>query len=824
MAFIRDSSIYQELGKVVATTHFLSEEIELVNYINDILVLNVAVDAGRQIDTPSGWTEHKENQDKNFSHHIYWRRTTANFESVPDLVFTSGTASEVAVSSVCVVGAKTTSSPFGATAADAVNTNNTPFWNTVTNVLQHSVVLWLGGSDRRPFSPGQQGKTDVSNANASQASSVILAEYQPIAVSNMGTVAGVLAQSDGWQTSVLEVLDDGTGRVPTYFAGNAGATISSDDYSIDINARPLFDASANTLEGNAKIVYTFADSDVDVGNNQVALAVSEPNAHKRVFKLTSSTPPTGLTNGEYYYIKYVDASTIEFVSAIANAKYTNAPVTVGLSATGSGTTTLTESGLVGVTMGTDSDYDALSKNHHVEKNFVGCAYEFDTPINLASTVFGAGKKIGTTGASDVIGVFIDASGNFKAWNFGSGQIKDTVMQLRMVDVANNATTYATSGTLDAANVTHFMMLYKPAASNKRPKMTLEPPFLLDTVTVLGGDAIVPVTLNSIFTELNTQITGTSANPSALQYLLLHNLVFGNGTNPLNFSDSEKSLAFPPLADGVNSFDAYLANLGVAFHLSATDIVTFKNSQIGSSAPFGFETNASSSLSATVDYSGSTLVKGTATFKTGETVDSLLFVGGNGITHNDATIINSTFDSINLTTGYVVLTATHNISACTFKAGSASHYAIQIPVAGTYALSNITLTGFTYSLNPTHTSGTVNVNVSGGTTPTVDTTWTDNGSGNFTKGSATLQINSGSLLTLTALQANSEIRVYAAGTATEVAGIENSGTSQSFNLTEASVDIVIHHLSYQNMRILALDTSVNLSFPIAQSFDRQYLNP
>lgn len=82
----------------------------------------------------------------------------------------------------------------------------------------------------------------------------------------------------------------------------------------------------------------------------------------------------------------------------------------------------------------------------------------------------------------------------------------------------------------------------------------------------------------------------------------------------------------------------------------------------------------------------------------------------------------------------------------------------------------------------------------------------------------------SVLTLTGLQPNSEVRVYQTGTATEIAGIESSGTTFSTITSESSVDIVVHSLGYEYQRIEGADTSSNLTLPIQQRVDRNYRNP
>ena len=84
------------------------------------------------------------------------------------------------------------------------------------------------------------------------------------------------------------------------------------------------------------------------------------------------------------------------------------------------------------------------------------------------------------------------------------------------------------------------------------------------------------------------------------------------------------------------------------------------------------------------------------------------------------------------------------------------------------------------------------------------------------------------LTLTGLRPNSEVRVFEAGTTTELAGVENSGTLFTYNYQYAGdvdVDISVLALGYQNLRLKNVTlTASNSSLPIQQIVDRQYSNP
>lgn len=85
------------------------------------------------------------------------------------------------------------------------------------------------------------------------------------------------------------------------------------------------------------------------------------------------------------------------------------------------------------------------------------------------------------------------------------------------------------------------------------------------------------------------------------------------------------------------------------------------------------------------------------------------------------------------------------------------------------------------------------------------------------------------LTLTGLKVDTEVRIFAEATTTELAGQEDIDTgtfSWVFDPEEnPSIDIHIMSLGYQNIRITGLDlTLADVTIPIQQQIDRQYNNP
>lgn len=171
--------------------------------------------------------------------------------------------------------------------------------------------------------------------------------------------------------------------------------------------------------------------------------------------------------------------------------------------------------------------------------------------------------------------------------------------------------------------------------------------------------------------------------------------------------------------------------------------------------------------------------------------------------------------------------TTDLHDVTFIQAGAGH-AIELDTATTYNFTNLTFTGYgattsdSAALDITASSGTVTINISGGTaSPTYKTA------------GATVVIVSTVNVTLSGLQDSTEIRVMQAGSNTvELAGTESAtdGTtgdrSFTFGLAAGtSVDIYIVSVLYENVEIYGYTVpALATELPIQQRFDRSYRNP
>lgn len=295
---------------------------------------------------------------------------------------------------------------------------------------------------------------------------------------------------------------------------------------------------------------------------------------------------------------------------------------------------------------------------------------------------------------------------------------------------------------------------------------------------IGAD---DTTTSTTFTDVDAVLTKANNNPSGV-----------NAKTASNFSGI--------IVAGSQTTASFTGCLFIG--LDATDL--------------GFFDSGSASNLATVTLNNTTFLDwGPTDVSTSTTTTGCSWKNSGSLTLNGGSVSNSSFEN---SSPVIAGADLDNISNCNFTRGSAGHAITTTVNTGTLSLVGNSFSGYgsngtsTAALNFTATSGSVTVNVSGGAVPT------------FLSAGVTVSLSLSSTLTLTGLKASTEVRIYDAGTTTEVAGVENSGTSESFSISVASVDVVLHNVGYLYQRIEALDTSANLTLPIQQQVDRNYDNP
>ena len=609
-------------------------------------------------------------------------------------------------------------------------------------------------------------------------------------------------------------------------------------------------AGGKDLDGNTLATWTFNASTADTAADSVTVTGHGMDESMVVYlEENGNTAPTGLADDTFYYVDPISANEIRFRSlnedtdAVGDyyADGTSKRPVVDLSATGTGTITLTEARMINAGQnqldvlrpnnGNSSNAGAFSGSYigdaGYNQNFVCTSQRFSSVFDATGETITFQLQVNGSGRINrVLLTLIDNDGDWMNWKLyqkpvspnSTGQL---IYQFQVDQASVKALKYQENGTFDHTRIRYFVISGRgnnssisrfSAINSSAGSVNLGGPF-----TAVGGQ-------NATLTELVAlaqTYTPSITQPSDLQVVSTIPLALGDGVTDISFVDSEKSIAFPPLADGANTFQNYLNALGVEINATSGSAVKLTNSQIGASVPYGFDMSAATE--STIDLTGNSYVFATASLDSDAAYNRQLFVGGEGVSDNDSEVRNSTFivnNQLPTNNGMIDWGASTDIETSTFEllSGTTSGHAVKISAQGTYTFTDLTFSSFGADGTSTaavfnDSSGAVTINVFGGNAPTVR-----NGMG------ANTTVNVLTTLTLTGLQTNSEIRVYDAGTTTELAGVENSGTSFTANISASSVDIVVHSLGYEYQKIQGADTSSNLTLPIQQRVDRNYRNP
>ncbi len=785
MAFQTGFSKYE--GTTAATDHAINDQILIDTKVDDVLLASVVMDRGKVM-TPwgDGWTELKNTINSGIGHIVMWKRCTVDNEIFPDIVLSGAVTASVEI--VKFIGCSTSSSPVGAT-SDNDGGSTTPTYLSITPQAKNSAIIWFGGLDRRNMLT-VGNKAVLMIADSAGACGITAYEFSN-SINPTGDVIGTVDSGDGWQTFVVEILDNVvTPRIPTYFENMAGAVIDSGLYTPDVDFRSEYMLNDTTIEGDPRANYTFDSnnitsgtttllSDVDgsivkidndifsipsgmmdtyqvVGATLNVLTGNQIGAYEitgirkdsqinvdhiftelesdleytitttsdlieptldvdhniRTFRATG-TVPTGMVVDEFYYIAMMNAQYCTVYSAAGTQTLAEGD----LSLTGvAGTCSLEECGIA-LQISNGTEYNQIDAGLNANKNVRGSAHEFTTPIDLTDRSIGLRIKSGGSNMAFFSFMFMDINGNWKNWKLAKDQGEEVDFSQTLTAPDGNENFASSGGVFDHTQVKYFIPLYKDNSYTSTDTMFFSSYSDINILVVLGGDSVEAADIKSLQSSLWTQLKDTSTS-SVIQYSFLHSLQFGNGTDDLRFEDTNKSIEFPPLSDGINTFGIYLASLGVSWKLKDTDTLDFTNSQLCSGKPFVFLADPTTNINADLSFAGMQVIQGTPTLKEGEIHDSITFIGGDGITHNDATISNCTVDGSLRTEGALILTTTHNITDSLFKnMGNA----IEIDTAGDYELSDIKFENNTNDINVTATTGTVTINVlDGGDTPTYTT--------------------------------------------------------------------------------------------------------
>lgn len=856
--------IQARANNISSTSHVPEQP---TNASGDLLILWIGHVRGAgpaTVTTPAGWTLHPTfpvTQDDTRVYKFYKESTGG--ETFPTL--TTSIAVESTMLSAVFPDADFVSGPFGDTVLD-VSTGNDAF-QAVTTVADNSYVAYFMTMHRR-------------NAGWNAGNSTVNMEFVASAQSGTSTNADTFSQAaldyaiasgstltpprpsqgeDNVKWS-FEVRTNGL-IVPTLLSDEVrGSTLPGFTQGADDAFRDAIMRSGWTQDGPIQNYPFDASADVNTGTNEITItAHGFDEAWVVQADANGATLPTGLTDGAYYWVRPVDADTIQLVDCegdidsdaefyVSGGSFKAA---VGLTATGSGTCRLRDCGWVfsangdGTArwpVGSESNPDDFSGNWNgnscgSQTNRIGFARDFATPVDLSTGFTGFTFRYGTSnfdfGERGIM--FIDVNDEWYSVQTTNSTFSNASFN-HYIDVGGDHSSSAfyreSGGTFDATQVKYIVSFYSDIDTNRaNGSQTLGDPFSVNDLVVFGGTPALPLSFRSIAETIAEKLDARFAEaPSGDQTVFRFPFSIGGPSQPVYMDENAVSVSVPSLGNGLDEVQYYIRDWRIDFAPQAGDTLRMRSSILADSNGYVVERH-SIPATGTYSYDSRLFVNTSPELDADVAYDRLNFVGCPTITDNNAQIRNSSFDVAEVVaadTGLIALGASTDIADSVFTANTdlTTGHAIRIATPGTYDFTNLTFSGFGADGTVTaavfnDSGGAVTINVSGGTAPTVR-----NGTG------ASTTVNAGVTVTLTGVVQDS--RVFAT---TVVSGVDTTtlanvvaGVSGTVAFSASSGDdirVSIRKASaapfYQTFSIGSRSSPVTITadstFPVSQILDQ-----
>ena len=342
---------------------------------------------------------------------------------------------------------------------------------------------------------------------------------------------------------------------------------------------------------------------------------------------------------------------------------------------------------------------------------------------------------------------------------------------------------------------------------------------LDTTVVAGGSSAEPMDVEGIVRAASEGKERLSViRQGSKQMYVSQPLQIGDGgTNGVYMNLDGTAIEFPSQynqATGQTNYCSVDDVAGITYYAGASDTIIHKNSVISSPSKYHWRFHASSSTSATYDFSGLNVIGAgdidllSGLTLTGVTINGYGSILASGADLVDCTILNvpSTNDGVTNDSGTSFTNCSINVTGvssgnrwisvanptiftdCTFTGSGSTGHAIRITTAGTYNLDGNIFTGFgadgTNSAAIYNDSGgavTLNI-VGGGSTPTVR-----NGA------SASTTVNNPVTVTVTVSSTNSvairDVNVYIDETPVAAPSL-SQGTTNASGVYSANLNLTL----------------------------------
>lgn len=408
-------------------------------------------------------------------------------------------------------------------------------------------------------------------------------------------------------------------------------------------------------------------------------------------------------------------------------------------------------------------------------SWTGGVIPLSSTIDVSSKILSVLYGISTTsrfGSRGFLFSLIDTLGNYVVYRT---RLKSGMSAGRLYPFDFDPTTHPsvlTSDTpVDLTQINRVAIMYHRNGSSATSNAVFIKNFAaIDTLYVTGGGENNPIDLTATpeaTTLLRNAYRGTTQGVGQVQ--LKQPVQIGDGgANYTYFKATATSYELPlPYDESAGRREWRLPNkAGMTINAGALDVIDFSAAIVRANDPQPFTIAPASNTAATYSFSGAAIVGWDVTWKNGIPCDSVNFSDCGVIDAKAATINNCSITDSRSTTHAMIVDDAAQITSCRFTKG-VEPYAISIPAAGTYNLTDTEFTGYTTELNVTASSGTVTVQIS--LTQAEPTYTTAGASVVFER--PTVYANA----YVTGFTANSRVIVYNVTTDTEVYNDRPTGT-------------------------------------------------
>lgn len=321
-------------------------------------------------------------------------------------------------------------------------------------------------------------------------------------------------------------------------------------------------------------------------------------------------------------------------------------------------------------------------------------------------------RIGTKGVA--FGIASTANSAYKVWHtHGQGTSFDNAQHVPMVINSNNTSglIQSTGTLLDPTIAFGFFISGEVIA----PIWQFGSMWVLDTVTVVGGNALAPIDTRGIVKVAATGKERLSILQQGInQALIMQPIQFGNGgTDPTYLNLDSSAIEFPKQYD-INKKQVFYCSVdnavGISYYAGVADTIIHSNATIISQNKYTWGFNPSTSASATYNFAG-TVINGAGTVALSSNVPltSVVFTNCDQIPVNGATLTSCTFSATTAvaTQGAISITGASQIAlqaaldkliSCQFNNNVTSSGALKIIYTGSAANITLTTSSLTFSGN------------------------------------------------------------------------------------------------------------------------------